>query len=207
MRCYPMARQHSPHTFVFNSSWVARVHTICAAAAFLCALAVGISLHYKKIVKNGVAGWPQEWWPSVSATIGDWYPERNLFQILIALTSGPRFALVFLWWFITRIHHPTAAGVIAVSGLIRTVSCGGWVYITSNDDHDAHDVLMILYMVCNLPWMLGSIIYTPEGNHVSRKRRKVVAGLFFGALPPMIYFFIQHKVHRVPGAYTHYSFF
>lgn len=50
-------------------------------------------------------------------------------------------------------------------------------------------------------------------------------GRFFGALPPMIYFFIQHKVHRVPGgegswvgstenllltrvpAYTHYSFF
>jgi hypothetical protein len=42
----------------------------------------------KKIVKNGVAGYPQEWFPSVSATIGDWYPERNIFQILITLTSG-----------------------------------------------------------------------------------------------------------------------
>ncbi|KAF8604664.1 hypothetical protein BDV93DRAFT_522363 [Ceratobasidium sp. AG-I] len=202
-----MSKLRPPHSVVFNSAWIARVHTICAAAAFSCALAVGLSLHYKKIVKNGVAGWPQEWWPSVSATIGDWYPERNLFQILIALTSGPRFALVFLWWFVTRIHHPTAAGIIAISGVIRTVSCGGWVYITSNDDHDVHDVLMILYMVCNLPWMLGSIAYTPPGNHKSRRLRKIVAGLFFGALPPMIYCFIQHKVHRVPGAYTHYSFF
>ncbi|KAH7341955.1 Frag1/DRAM/Sfk1 family-domain-containing protein [Rhizoctonia solani] len=202
-----MARQHSTNSIVFNSSWVAWVHTICASAAFLCALAVGLSLHYKRIVKNGVAGWPQEWWPSVSATIGDWYPERNLFQILIALTSGPRFVLVFLWWFITRVQHPRAATVIAICGLIRTISCGGWVYITSSDDHDAHDVLMILYMVCNLPWMLGSISYTPQGYHASRKRRKIVAGLFFGALPPMIYFFIRHKVQRIPGAYTHYSFF
>ncbi|CAE6519168.1 unnamed protein product [Rhizoctonia solani] len=219
-----MARQHQANSIVFNSSWVARVHTICASAAFLCALAVGLSLHYKKIVKNGVAGWPQEWWPSVSATIGDWYPERNLFQILIALTSGPRFALVFLWWFVTKARHPKAAAAIAICGVIRTVSCGGqsllahialpflsplkgWVYVTSSDDHDVHDVLMILYMVCNLPWMLGSISYTPQGYHESRKRRKIVASLFFGALPPMIYFFIRHKVQRIPGAYTHYSFF
>ncbi|CCO30822.1 Protein cwh43 [Rhizoctonia solani AG-1 IB] len=159
------------------------------------------------IVKNGVAGWPQEWWPSVSATIGDWYPERNLFQILIALTSGPRFALVFLWWFVTRTQYPRAAAWIAACGVIRTVACGGWVYITSNDDHDAHDILMILYVICNLPWMIGSISYTPHGQHLSRKRRKIVAISFFGALPPMIYFFIRHKVQRIPGAYTHYSFF
>ncbi|KDN50669.1 hypothetical protein RSAG8_01167, partial [Rhizoctonia solani AG-8 WAC10335] len=202
-----MARQHSANSIVFNTSWVAWAHTVCASAAFLCALAVGLSLHYKKIVKNGVAGWPQEWWPSVSATIGDWYPERNLFQILIALTSGPRFALVFLWWFVTRVEYPKAAAAIAICGVIRTVSCGGWVYITSNDDHDAHDVLMILYVVCNLPWMLGSISYTPQGHHASRKRRKIAASLFFGALPPMVYFFIRHKVQRIPGAYTHYSFF
>jgi hypothetical protein len=31
------------------------------------------------------------------------------------------------------------------------------VYITSSDDHDAHDVLMILYIVLNVPWMLGNI--------------------------------------------------
>jgi hypothetical protein len=29
---------------------------------------------------------------------------------------------------------------------VRTLSCGGWVYITSSDDHDVHDVLMITYM-------------------------------------------------------------
>lgn len=64
-------------------------------------------------MKNGVAGYPQEWFPSVSATyavlfiksafsdlllvrIGDWYPERNIFQILIALTSGaPCFFFLF----------------------------------------------------------------------------------------------------------------
>lgn len=33
-------------------------------------------------------GYPEEWFPSVSATIGDRYPERSVFMLFIALTSG-----------------------------------------------------------------------------------------------------------------------
>lgn len=35
-------------------------------------------------------GYPQEWFPSVSSTIGDRYPERSVFQLFIAITSGMR---------------------------------------------------------------------------------------------------------------------
>ena len=59
-----------------------------AAAAFISALIVGVSLHYHKIVKNEHYGYPQEWFPSVSATIGDRYPERSFFMFFIAITSG-----------------------------------------------------------------------------------------------------------------------
>src|SRR5690242_18690115 len=62
-------------------------------------------LHYHKIVQNEIAvskhcheilksyqqqaqGYPEEWFPSVSATIGDRYPERSVFMLFIALTSG-----------------------------------------------------------------------------------------------------------------------
>jgi len=57
-------------------------------AAFLVALIVGVSLHYHKIVENEYYGYPQEWFPSVSATIGDRYPERSFFMLFIAITSG-----------------------------------------------------------------------------------------------------------------------
>ena len=55
-------------TVSFPASWVVVAHTALASLAFLTALAVGTGLHYEKIVKNGVAGYPQEWFPSVSAT-------------------------------------------------------------------------------------------------------------------------------------------
>ncbi|KAI0663719.1 Frag1/DRAM/Sfk1 family-domain-containing protein [Cubamyces menziesii] len=191
----------SPTPFVLHASTLARAHTYLALAAFLGALFIGCALHYKKIVKNGVAGYPEEWFPSVSATIGDWYPERNIFQILIALNSGPRFALGALQYYLHRTPTSSLPGFVFLTGILRTLSCGGWVYITSSDDHDAHDVLMISYIVLNIPWMFGSIACTPASHVASRRRR------FFAAIVPMIYFFIQHKVHRVPGAYTRYSFF
>lgn len=190
--------------FVLSAASVGRAHTVLASAAFLTALLVGCYCHYFKIVKNGVAAYPDEWFPSVSATIGDWYPERNLFQILIALTSGPRFALVFIQYYLHR-SAGSLATIVLIFGIIRTLSCGGWVYITSNDDHDIHDIMMIIYMVCNIPWMVGGILSTPTST--VRRKRIWIAMTFFATLIPLVYFFIQHKVHRIPGAYTRYAFF
>ena len=111
--------------------------------------------------------------------------------------------------------------IIAAIGVLRTFLCGGWVYVTSTDDHDFHDIAMIGYLVCTLPWTLGIIAMSPI-NPKAIKYRKIVAGSFFATLVPLIYFFIQHKIHRVPGgnrirpsldanpclvAYTTYSFF
>ncbi|KAF7773286.1 hypothetical protein Agabi119p4_5453 [Agaricus bisporus var. burnettii] len=190
-----------------SAASVARVHTILASTAFASALIIGSLLHYKKIVKNGVAGYPHEWFPSVSATIGDWYPERNIFQIIIALTSGPRFALIYLQYYLQtqQTKNTIWPTFLFVIGLIRTLACGGWVYITSSDDHDAHDVFMILYIVCNIPWMVGGVL--SSGGRMVRKRRSLVAYAFFFTIIPLVYFFIQHKVYRIPGAYTRYAFF
>ncbi|KAG1821921.1 Frag1/DRAM/Sfk1 family-domain-containing protein [Suillus subaureus] len=192
---------------VINASHIAVTHTYLALAAFGLALFLGCALHYEKIVKNGVAGYPDEWFPSVSATIGDWYPERNIFQILIALTSGPRFALVSLQYFVRRSPSTSWPGFLFAVGIIRTLMCGGWVYITSNDDHDMHDLLMITYILCNVPWMWGGVLCTPFGHVKARQQRRYLATGFFVLIIPMIYFFVQHKIYRIPGAYTRYSFF
>ena len=111
---------------------------------------------------------------------------------------GPRFALVGLWYLLTARPGRTLPKAIAVSGLVRTLTCGGWTYITSTDDHDWHDILMISYLVFTIPWTVGCIALSPP-NAKAIKYRKYLAGGFFGTLVPLVYFFIQHKVHRVPG--------
>jgi hypothetical protein len=176
-------------------SWT---HTAIAYSAFLSALFVGVALHYKKIVQNEHYGYPDEWFPSVSATIGDRYPERSFFQFFIAITSGPRFALVFLWYILTARPNSALPKFVAGVGVFRTVTCGGWTYITSTDDHDWHDIFMIGYLIATLPWTMGCLALSPN-NPRAVKYRKTLAGLFFGTLVPLVYYFIQHKVHKVAG--------
>lgn len=144
----------------------------------------------------------------MSATTGDRYPARAFFQILIALTAGPRFALVGLWYLYTVYSTRTSTvffgKFLLLVGLVRTVSCGGWVYITSTDDHMTHDVAMVIYLLCTLPWQLGVLYTSSNANRSALKKRRVLTMLFFGTLPPMIFFFIQHKVHRIPGGKLEY---
>jgi hypothetical protein len=123
-------------------------------------------------------------------------------MIFIAMTSGPRFALVGLWYLLTRRPNAALPKVVAAIGLIRTLTCGGWTYVTSTDDHDWHDIFMIAYVVATLPWTLGCLALSPP-NETAIRWRKRIAGAFFGSLVPMVYFYIQHKVHRVPGGELH----
>ena len=181
-----------------SARWVAHVHTILAYAGFFGALLVGMSLHYVKIVQNEHFGYPVEWFPSVSATIGDWYPERSVFQIFIAITSGPRFAICGLWYLLTRHRGGRLPTLVALAGTIRTITCGGWVYVTSTDDHDWHDIFMISYLVLTIPWQLGCLAISAP-NSPGLKLRKLFSGLFFGTIVPLVFFFIQHKVHQKPG--------
>ena len=165
---------------------------------------MGIALHYHKIVQNEFYGYPDEWFPSVSATIGDRYPERSVFMVFIAITSGPRFALVGLWYLLTRKPGHTLPKAIALSGLVRTLTCGGWTYVTSTDDHDWHDIFMISYLVFTIPWTTGCLALSPP-NPKAIRYRKYLASAFFGTLIPLIYFFIQHKIHRVAGGMFRFS--
>ena len=57
---------------------------------------------------------------------------------------------------------------------------------------------MISYLVATLPWTLGCLALSPP-NPRAIKYRKIFAGLFFGTLVPLVYFFIQHKVHKIAG--------
>lgn len=90
-------------------------------------------------------------------------------------SAGPRFALVFLQFYLSqaRTSSIVAATATFISGLVRTFACGGWVYITSNDDHDVHDVLMIGYIVADLPWMVGGCMLA--GSPAGKAKRCVEA--------------------------------
>jgi hypothetical protein len=112
--------------------------------------------------------------------------------------TGPRFALVGLWYLLAARPGRVLPKFVAIVGVFRTLTCGGWTYVTSTDDHDWHDILMISYLVATIPWTLGCIALSPP-NPKTIKYRKYIAGAFFGTIIPLVWSFIRHKVHRIPG--------
>jgi Frag1/DRAM/Sfk1 family len=113
---------------------------------------------------------------------------------------GPRFALCAMWYLMSSRPNSASSlpGFVAGVGIFRTITCGGWTYVTSTDDHNWHDIFMISYLVATVPWTIGCLALSPP-NHTAIKWRKRFAGSFFATLVPLIYFFIQHKVHKVAG--------
>lgn len=124
---------------------------------------------------------------------------------MLTFHQGPRFALVFLWYILTARPGSVLPKFVAGVGVFRTLTCGGWTYVTSTDDHSWHDIFMISYLVATLPWTLGCLALSPN-NPQAVKYRKRLAACFFGTLVPLIYFFIQHKVHKVAGGKSLWSY-
>ncbi|SPO23750.1 related to CWH43 - putative sensor/transporter protein [Ustilago trichophora] len=219
---------HSSHKrpaslVVLSGGLISHVHTVMGFIAFFGALITALSLHYQKVVKNHVAQYPDEWWPSVSATIGDWYPERNIFQVGIALMAGPRFILVFLSALLVSLSTPSRsakASILLFVGVLRTLACGGWVYVTSTDDHLFHDIAMFVYLALTPPWMFitsGSLAQpSPDSRAAAsedklaskaRRMRRIACFSFFACTPFMGFFFYRHNALRIPGAYSYYAYF
>ncbi|KAI9103211.1 calcofluor white hypersensitive protein-like protein [Phlyctochytrium arcticum] len=187
-------------------------HTILGYSAFLVALFLSYNTRWRSVLKNEVAGWPQEWFPSVSAVTGDHYPARNVFQIGIAMAAGPRFLLLALNHITHKAYSGSLSNFTLAMGLIRTLSCGGWVYITSSDQHDWHDIFMITYLVAGLFYMIGLTVMSRRtaaktGRKTAWKARAWCITAFLATVPFLVYFFIEHKVKRVPGAYSIYALF
>lgn len=141
-------------------------------------------------------------------------PSPCRFQIGIALMSGPRFMLVFLSSLLVSLSKPSSyhAIILVIVGSLRTLACGGWVFVTSSDDHDVHDIAMGLYLILTPPWMYitsGSLAPQPNKESMTttlskdllanqaRRMRRFAAGAFFGMTPFMIFFFYRHKVRIV----------
>jgi hypothetical protein len=74
------------------------------------------------VTVNKQAGTEGRW--TVSRVIGGEYPERPLFQFIIAIVSGPRIALVAIWYLLLSGTQWPYALELTVVGALRVVTGG-----------------------------------------------------------------------------------
>ena len=67
------------HGLVVPAHYFAIGYSIIVGTGLLMALVLGMRLHFSEIVKTHCK--TEEYWPSISATTGDFAPERFIWQI------------------------------------------------------------------------------------------------------------------------------
>jgi Frag1/DRAM/Sfk1 family len=128
---------------------------------------------------------------------GNFYPERSVFHIFVALCAGPRFVLVLLWFLISCERRSRISRFLIVLGIVRTLLFGIWAYVSSTEDIVLHEITGLGYLICTLPWTITIISIAPQVPRAQRLR-KVIAACIYTLWVPIIIFYIQHK-RDTPG--------
>lgn len=76
---------HSPKPMLSIDAKIFPIlHSICLIVGFFLPLLIACRYHFKSVVKNQFHSYPKEYVPTVSAVVGDWFPERNIFDLAMA---------------------------------------------------------------------------------------------------------------------------
>jgi hypothetical protein len=197
------------NTAIISGTNLNRFHSIVVTLAFLTALVLAVKLHYFKVVKNSYYGYPDEWIPSVSAVIGDRFPERNVFQLLMALAGILRMGLLVLSSAQHDIFNARFSRLCFFCGFLRMWLAGAWIYFPSGDWNNFHDVTMILYLICTAMYhrLLISAKTSINKSMRSLTVSKNLLVTLFCEVPVLVLFFLLHKVYKRAGAYSIYALF
>lgn len=186
-----------------------KLHFAVVISAFTISLLLALKLHYLKVVKNSYYGYPQEWIPSVSAVIGDCFPERNIFQLLMALAGIFRMALLVMSNRQLKFYCARRQSVSFWAGFARMWLAGFWIYCPSKEWNTFHDLSMIFYLISTVTYhqfLLTAKLCIDKKSRNTRICRLLQRLLLLDG-PILILFFILHRVYRIPGAYSLYAFF
>jgi hypothetical protein len=209
-----------------QAKWFPLLYSIFILTGFVICFGIAFSLHWSKVIKNHCRVW--EFMPSVSAVIGDYKPEMNVWRVAIALGNkilykfnilgaGPRFVSSIMNYRLLFDSIPAKKTLIKVAlfiDLSRIAAAGGWTYISSSEYLFEHSVCYVIYAVFSFVFM-G--IHTPlffqarlKDNKLDPKQHAKAKKSYYFKLSCLwlhvifffvsLYFFlIEHQTHCMAG--------
>ncbi|XP_005091174.1 post-GPI attachment to proteins factor 2 isoform X2 [Aplysia californica] len=159
--------------------------------------------------------------PSVSAAIGSFTPQRYVWRICIALHATPRFMIAVAYYnYHTSVHigknneaYKALAALNSLCHIVEVASLVGLTFVSSTENHDAHEHMFISFMAAGLIYMLLTIYLFSRGRshngtlmtHQEMKSLKLKQ-LFFTLNVSIflisVYVFFRHNWYCEPGVYT-----
>jgi hypothetical protein len=159
-----------------------------------------------------------EFWPSISASTGDFMPQRPLWRIAVALAMVPRcFCSLAMAHLLLRSEEgatcclqPVLGALSAISDVVRILSACGWTYLASFEGLSHHQTFFGIYIVSSFAMQLMQTlslhwqITTRAARHRFSVRLKAVllTAQLLAALGVTYFFLVSHVKECQPHGYS-----
>ncbi|XP_055594786.1 post-GPI attachment to proteins factor 2-like [Uranotaenia lowii] len=154
--------------------------------------------------------------PSLSAAIGNYQPQRFVWQFCVLIHAPPRYAIAFLY---KNFHvgllgkrRKELAYLACILNIVELSSLVGLTLWTSVADYEIHKFCFSTFVIASMIYMMLLItinrmtrekdtMLTPsERKSIMFKKRLFIANLLSILLA--VYFFVRHNSHCEPGIYS-----
>ncbi|XP_041778238.1 post-GPI attachment to proteins factor 2-like [Anopheles merus] len=154
--------------------------------------------------------------PSLSAAIGNYQPQRFVWQFSVLFHAPFRYAIAFLYknhhlTLLSRKHRKEWAYLACILNIVELSSLVGLSLWTSSNNYEIHKICFSAFVICSIIYMYlvvlinrltrtEELLTLAERKSLRYKRRLLlvnVASIMFA-----VYFFVRHNNHCEPGIYS-----
>ncbi|XP_022103096.1 post-GPI attachment to proteins factor 2-like [Acanthaster planci] len=158
--------------------------------------------------------------PSISASIGNFTPQRYIWRIAVALHVTPRILFAVLWytWHRQDLHNwssnPSYRTLCRVNlgFCLMELSClVGLTYVSSNDDYSIHEKCFIFFVIFAVLHMISTCCLCHKRkapmHQYSYQYKLYLFGTFVASIISFSYLFDRHNRYCEPYVYSVFAFF
>eukprot|EP00796_Vickermania_ingenoplastis_P008411 gene8411-5892_t len=165
------------HIFYLPASYASVIHAVVGCLGLVFPLYIGVILHPRELLTTHCGPNHYEYWPSISTTIGDMMPERQIWRtaLLMAFPFRVVSSLTLFYVFWTK----GSAGLLDMSrfafkplslfqssaflaaamlwvDLWRWLAAFVWTMVVSSEIHDVHNFAFLCYIVLSVAYHVTS---------------------------------------------------
>lgn len=153
--------------------------------------------------------------PSLSAAIGNYQPQRFVWQFSVLVHAPPRYAIAFLYKnFHVGLLRKRSKGLAKLACLLNITELSSLVGLTmwtSISNYEIHKFCFSTFIISSLLYMVllivinrvtreGDLLTASERKSIRYKKRLFVAN--FCSIACAVYFFVRHNTYCEPGVYS-----
>ncbi|XP_035780795.1 post-GPI attachment to proteins factor 2-like [Anopheles albimanus] len=174
------------------------------------------SLMYNFVQANATHCMVYNFLPSLSAAIGNYQPQRFVWQFSVLLHAPPRYAIAFLYKnhhlsLLARKHRKEWAYLACILNIVELSSLVGLSLWTSSSNYEIHKFCFSAFIVCSIVYMLlvvyinrlsriDEMLTLAERKSFRYKRRLMWVNMLSILLA--VYFFLRHNHYCEPYVYS-----